>query len=628
MSPAHAEALLQQALQHHQAGRHGPAALGYAEVRKARPNSFEAHHLGGAVALQQGRIDEAVSLLRRAVQLRSSSGTTHMCLGLAYSQLGQMTEADKALKTAVRLEPDNFEAWSNLASILVLSGHLPAAVEAYQKSVQLRPDFAQGWTGLGSVLQLLGKSQEAIVHHTRALQLNPRHPKAQMARAQSLQSLHLVEASLADFEAHLLRHPDDLEAASSRLFLLNYLSEMPREKLFEEHRAYGRRLAARAPALPRSAFSATNDPDKRLRVAFFSPDLRAHSVAAFLEPLIRHLDPKEFEVVLYHDHFCVDEVSHRLAGHAALWRNFIGQSLGAVDAQIRMDRPDILIDLAGHTGLNRLPAFGRRLAPVQITYLGYPNTTGVQSMDYRFTDVIADPPGDSDRLHTEELVRFARTAWAYQPPVDSPAPSIPPSLTGQPFTFGSFNALSKVNAFTLKLWAEVLQAVPGSRLAVKSAWNEVSRQRIIEAGIAPDRLLLLPYSASTAEHLASYSQIDVALDPFPYHGTTTTCEALWMGVPVISLHGDRHASRVGASLLRAVRHTEWITHDPASYVNLARQLAAGRVRLGTLRAHLRDEMKTSPLLDHSGQAAFFGEALRTCWRNHCAAGTPSLAVAQ
>lgn len=625
MSPLRAQVVLQQALQHHQAGRLAPAAALYGEIRKALPRHFEAHHLGGTAALQLGKITEAAVLLQSAVRLRSTSGTTYMCLGLAQSQLGQNEEAQKNLRIAVRLEPKNHECWANLAASLIVAGMLEEAVEAFRRSVTLQPNFAQGWTGLGSVLQLLSRAREAIDHHTHALALDPLHPKAQASRAVSLQSLNQIDAALTDFEAHLRNHPGDLEATSFRVFLLNYSSEISRDRLFAEHRGFGSKMATLVQPVSRNTFANTRDPERRLRVGFFSPDLRLHSIAFFLEPLLNHLDPEHFEILLYHDHFVVDETSRRLERKAAIWRNFIGQSNTMVENQVRIDQPDILIDLAGHTGFNRLSVFGRRLAPVQIAYLGYPNTTGLATIDYRFTDAVADPPGDSDAWYTETLVRFAPTAWTYLPAGDTPA--VRTTRNDQPFTFGSFNNIAKLTPATLQLWAEILKGTPGSRLVLKNPTfieRDALLKQAVGAGIEPSRLILLPTILTPNDHLACYTDVDLALDSFPYNGTTTTCEALWMGTPVITLKGDRHVSRVGASLLTAVGHPEWIVSDPAHYVQLACELAAQPEKLLAARATLRSEMKRSPLLDHAGQTERFSAALRRCWKDFCtSAGTPT-----
>ncbi len=619
--------LLQQALGHHQANRFAEAATGYAEARKLEPTNFDAYHLGGVVALQRGEHRQAVTLLERALAMRPKSGASHMCLGLSQALLGGQAEAEKHLRTATQLEPQNFEAWSNLASCLVQCGKLPEAADAFRRCVKINAKSAQGWSGLGSVLQLMGQSREAIEHHSRALSIDPRHPKAWLSRAQSLLSLNRTAEALADFEKQISLFPRDLEAASLRLFLLNYDPALSREYVASEHRKIGLKLDQAQPR--RTSFPNTREPAKRLRVAFLSPDLRDHSVAFFFEPLVRHLDPAGFEVFLYHDHVRTDDVSRRLQEQASTWRNFVGQADSSVEARILEDAPDILVEMAGHSGSNRLPMLARRVAPVQISYLGYPNTTGVPAIDYRFTDAFADPVSESDALATERLVRLPRCAWTYQPP--HYAPQIRPRVRSEnePFTFGSFNNLAKLNPQTFALWANVLHAVPHSRLLIKGLLLEekLVRTWTDQAGIDPDRVVTLPGTATAAEHLRCYERVDVALDPFPYSGTTTTCEALWMGVPVISLYGDRHSSRVGASLLNAVGHPEWIANSKEDYVQIAQRFAADLKKLDEIRSCLRAEMSASPLLDHAWQAEHFGQALRHCWMEHCGANVAPQTVA-
>jgi protein O-GlcNAc transferase len=618
MSLATAQALLREALTHHQGGRLGAALPRYAQVRALMPGSLEAHYLGGMALLQVGKPADAAPILRRACQIDPRHGAAALCHGVALAQCGQTEKAEAELRRATKLDPRNAEVWQNLASVLVLLNKLSEAVDAYRQSLTFAPDSAGALSGLGSVLHMLGRPEEAIDCHTRALERDPRHPKARSSRAQSWQSLHRVSDALADFEEHLANFPNDLEARSYRLFLQNYLPETDREVHFAEHLEFGE-LAEQAAASAVPVKSASRARSERLRVAFLSPDLRGHSVAYFLEPLLQHLDRDRFEIILYHDHFAVDATSARLKVLAAIWRNFVGQTAEHVEQQIRADAPDVLVDLAGHTGMNRLPLFARRLAPAQVTYLGYPNTTGLETMDFRFTDAIADPPGDSDRFHTEKIVRFAPVGWAYAPPADAPLPQRQ-RKEGSPVTFGSFNSLSKINDVTLRLWGRVLQAIPGSRLVLKSFGlrEDALLPRLAAGGFRAEQVTCLAAAPTIAQHLEAYSQIDISLDPFPYHGTTTTCEALWMGVPVISLCGDRHASRVGASLLTAAGHPEWIAPTPEAYVKIAQQLAAAPSLLDSLRPRLRSDLQSSPLLDHREQAARFGQALEACWQQRAA----------
>jgi predicted O-linked N-acetylglucosamine transferase (SPINDLY family) len=304
----------------------------------------------------------------------------------------------------------------------------------------------------------------------------------------------------------------------------------------------------------------------------------------------------------------------------------------ALEAVLRQDRLDILVDLAGHTELNRLVLFARRLAPVQATYLGYPDTTGLRSMDYRLVDEITDPAGRADPFCTEQLVRFAPTAWCYAPP-QAPEPSPRPSTLGRPVTFGCFNNFAKVTDESLRAWGQILAAIPGSRLLLKGhglgapVLQAEVRRRLEAARIDARRVELLERIESQAEHLAAYARMDVALDTFPYHGTTTTCEALWMGVPVVTLAGDRHASRVGVSLLSAIGRPAWVARDWRDYARIAVELVGTPGQLAAESPILRDAMLRSPLMDRAGQATRFGAALRSMWRNRCAGPVPAEACA-
>ena len=600
----------------HLARQFGKAQAIYERLLRARPYDFQLNHLLGALRQEQGRPREALELLEKACRLRPLSAPTFMCRGLALDSLGRHADAERSLRAAVGMDPGNFDLWGNLAAHYVIVGRMPEAIDAFKRSIALKPDYAHAWTGLGTALHLSGRPEEGVVCHTRALELEPRQIRAHFARGQAYQACHSVAEAIADFNAQLVINPDHHQARSFRLFLLNYGEGLSREALFAEHLAYGRAIEAEVARAGGSRdFSTRVRRPGKLRIAFLSPDFRVHSVAFFIEPILRHLDRTRFEILLYHDHFATDAMTGRLRGLADVWRQFAGQATRVVEAAVREDDPDVLVDLAGHTGFNRLDLFAQRAAPVQVSYLGYPNTTGLRAVDYRFTDAIVDPVGVADRLHTERLIRFAPTAWAYVPPVDAPAPGPAPGGSGAPITFGSFNALSKLSPSTIRVWKELLEAVPQSRLLVKSVGLVPERwsRTLAAAGLDPARIELLRETASIADHLALYARIDVALDPFPYNGTTTSVEALWMGVPLVTLAGDRHAGRVGASLLTAIGHPEWIARSEADYVRLAAELAADQRRRQDLRTGLREQMLGSPLMDHRGQAARFGDALEACF---------------
>jgi len=316
-----------------------------------------------------------------------------------------------------------------------------------------------------------------------------------------------------------------------------------------------------------------------------------------------------------------DAVTQRLRGLCDRWRDVGGMSDAEVARLVRNDQIDILIDLAGHTAGNRLAMFAHKPAPVQISYLGYPATTGLKAIDYRITDDIADPPGQTEAFHTERLLRISPGPFlCYQPPAEAPDVAAELPMTRNGFvTFGSFNKASKAGPETIAMWAKVLHAVPNSKLMMKAfgLGGAGSRRRIVESfaaeGIGIDRIQLLESIPATEAHLAQYGQLDIALDTFPYHGTTTTCEALWMGVPVISRVGAMHVSRVGASLLAAVGLAELAAADEQAYVTTAAALSSNPDRLATWRRELRERMKRSHLTDSSAFPEKMRKLLRQAW---------------
>jgi len=618
MSPDKNQRILQQAVSLHRSSRLAEAGAAYAQLRRADPRHFDAAHLGGTVALQLGKPAEAVKLLLQALRIDAKATVCEMRLALAYLALGQTEPAESHLRKLLARQPTYHEAWDNLGMVLKSAGRVDEALGAHRRAIELQPRYAPGWYNLGMANALLGRTAAALACHERAIATDPTHGQARYGRALALQQLHRIDEALVAYEDQLSRHPEHHEARGARLLALNYCDNLPRETLFAEHAHYGElveagALVARVREIPTGTLD--RRVGRKLRVALFSPDFRTHAVAWFIEPLLRHLDLSQFDLLLYHDHFVVDATSARLRALGSIWRNFVGQPLEAVEAQIRLDAPDILIDLAGHTGFGRLPLFARRLAPVQITYLGYPNTTGLRSMDYRFTDILADPPGESDAFHSERLVRFAPTAWAYQPPEDAPEPAPLPCSSGSPVTFGSFNNFAKVSDRTITLWSRLLQEVPDARLLLKShtPTDLGFHARLTRLGLDPRRVEILPPANSPSDHLQLYAKIDIALDTFPYHGTTTTCEALWMQRPVITLAGDRHASRVGVSLLHAAGKPQWVAQNGEEFVRIAKDLAMNRSLLAEESAGLRAALRDGPLFDYRGQSALFGAALRTCW---------------
>lgn len=615
------QSLLRQGQALQSKGQLQQAAAVYAQLRREAPKAYQGWHYGGMTALLLGQADVAEAWLAESLKLNPSFTQTALGLGVARVAKGDAPGAETVLRSVVERQPKLADAWHYLALAIETQGRYGDAVAARRQVVSLSPKHVPGWTDLGSTLSRVGKLTEALASFTKAQTLDPKNLRARLGRAMTLYKCHRVPEAVEEFGVVVASDPRQFQARSFRLVALNNLPGLSREQVFEEHRAFGK--AAGDPV--NTMWPNTPDPARRLRLAFLSPDLREHSVAYFLEPLLQHLDPTAFEILLYADHPLVDKVSARLRSWSSVWRNFAEQVSTMVEATIKRDAPDVIVDLAGHSGTNRLEMLARRVAPVQITYLGYPNTTGVPAMDYRLVDELTDPVGEADPFATEELVRFAPTAWSYLPPAGAPDVGPLPCLANGFITFASFNNFPKVSDALLHRWAQILNAVPRSRLLIKAdglgepAVREPVEARLRAAGLSEDRVEVMPRTPDTVSHLALYNRTDIALDTFPYNGTTTTCEALWMGVPVIGYAGDRHGSRVGVSLLNAIGHPEWIAASEDAYVGAAIDLAGAPERLAAHRGALRDEMRRSPLLGHAAQAQRFGAAVRACWARWCAA---------
>ena len=450
------------------------------------------------------------------------------------------------------------------AQLLAKTGQLEAALQCYRAWIQTRPDDVDAHVQMGNVLVNLCSIEDAVAAYGRALSLAP-------------ESSFVFSVLL--FNSHYLASPDP-------------------ERTCALHRQFGDVMRDRFP--PGGArIAPAGDRDRRLRIGYMSPNFSRHSVGYFAEPVIRHHDRSRYEVYCYYTHPWSDKTTERFRNLADSWRD-IADAPDAVVAQlIREDRIDILIDLAGHSKWNRLKVFARKPAPVQITWLGYPDTTGLQTMDFRVSDCIADPPGDAERLHTERLLRIDGAFLCYQPPEDSP-PVRSPSAAG--VVLASFNNASKLNEPMIKVWSQILAQVPEARLILKSArldCQDVSN-RILEwferNGIEPERIELKGPTSQRSRHLDHYGEVDIALDTFPYNGTTTTCEALWMGVPVVSLAGAVHMSRVGASILRCVGLEEFAAATADEYIATVVALAQDKDRREALRAGIRSRLMASPLL--------------------------------
>jgi protein O-GlcNAc transferase len=602
-------------------GRVDEAIASYRAATGFKPDYAEAHYNLGIVLQNTGKIDQAIASYRQTIRLKPDLAAAHNNLGSALKATGHLDQAIESYRKAIGLKADYAEAHFNLGNALHEMGGSDQAIESYRQAIRLKPGFIEAYCNLGSTLKETAQFDEAVACIAEAIRLRPDLPEAHNNLGSALDNLGQIDEAIAAYRQALGLKPTDAAVHSNLLLALVKQPAGDPRGLLVESRQWDRQHAE---PLKKSIQPHPNarDPGRRLRIGYVSPDFREHSVSRFVLPLLAAHDREAIEVFAYAQVPIADKMTARLKSHCDAWRDIAGLSDERVAETIRQDQIDILIDLAGHTSHNRLLVFARKLAPVQATWLGYPGTTGLSAMDYRLTDGQADPPGLTDGFCSEQLIRLPRTGWCFQPPDDAPAVSELPAIAKQHVTFGSFNNLAKVNESTLKLWAKILHLAPGARLLLKSKalGNASAQQRVrkvmAEAGVEPDRIELLGWVAAS-DHPAHYGRVDIALDTYPYHGTATTCESFWMGVPVVSLAGESHVSRVGVSLLSSVGLAELIARTPEEYVKIAVGLAGDLPRLAEMRRGLRSRMEASVLMDGPSFARDVEAAYRQMWRNWC-----------
>jgi protein O-GlcNAc transferase len=614
----------------------------------------EAHNNLGLALQEKGRLEEAIDHYQESLRFKPSNAEAYNNLGDALQEKGCLDEAIVYYQKALQFKPSFAEAYNNLGDALQEKGCLDEAIAYYQKALQFKPSFAEAHYNLGCRLQAKGQLDEAITCYQKAIGLNLKHPFNNLGLAlkekgllyeaidcfqkaidlrpnfahaynnlgNALKDLGQMRKAQEHYRHALQIEPDNAHIFSNILLTMNYDPGNDAQAVFREHLEFGKKIA--------DSFSSVlvphmnnRDPDRRLRIGYLSPDFRRHSVAYFIEPVLSSHDRGRYEIFCYSDVLHPDDVTRRIEGYADVWRPITRMSDEEVAVLIRSDRIDILIDLAGHTDSNRMLVFARKPAPVQATWIGYPATTGLSAMDYKIVDSHTDPPGLTEQFYTEKLIRLPETFLCYQPVEDSPDVGESPFSTLGGITFGSFNNYSKISDKVLSLWIKILKSVPGSRLVLKAKIftdgkvREEVAGKFAGEGIEGERIELCQWRLSARGHLELYNRVDIGLDTFPYNGTTTTCEALWMGVPVITIAGSAHASRVGVSILSNIGLPDFVAEDEEGYARKAVDLAHDTTRLLTLRKSLRDMMLSSSLMDARLFTANLENCYRSMWKAWC-----------
>jgi predicted O-linked N-acetylglucosamine transferase (SPINDLY family) len=568
------------------------------------------------MALQAaGQLDQALATVRMHLKFKPRDPAGLNLLGVLLRYAGQMPQSIDALQRAVALAPNETGIRNNLANSLSAARRFAEATAQWEQAVRIDPRFDIGWMCLAVAYTHVNRMEDAIAAGRRGLSLQPDLPEAAANLAFSLQQACRIDEAVAVAEPAVRRSPSAELLRSNLLLMLNYGSSDP-ARVAQAHRAFGSAFPSPEPPPLRS-----EDREHPLRVGVLSADLCDHSVAFFAEAIMAHR-PADTTVVAVHTAAPQPQepTQQRLRRLATEWIEANALPDEVLDAKLRDAHLDVLIELSGHSAGGRLAALARKPAPVMITAIGYPNTTGLPAMDFRVVDSITDPPG-SEHFCTERLLRLDPCFLCYTPPQQAPEPAMPAG--DAPITFGSFNNANKISRQTAELWGGLMRAVPNARLLLKArsmgdaSVRETILARLEAGGVPSDRVDVVAYAAGRDGHLATYHRVHVALDTVPYNGTTTTCEALWMGVPVIATLGDRHAARVSASLLHAVGHPEWVAKDAADFARLGAALAADRAALGGLRGSLRGQMAASTLCDARAYGERFHAAIRACWANAC-----------
>ncbi len=649
---------LELAMHHHRAGHVAEAERLYRQLLQVEPNNPDIVHLLGVAASSQQRYDEARELMERAIALdprvaryHNNYGTmlldqlreyqaaaacyhkaleidpnlsgAYYNLGLAYFHLNRWEDSLKAYEKALSLDPNYPSAELNLGTVYAALGRYHEAIALYRDVLKRRPNDGPVATNLGNFLKEIGELDAAVEAYRHALTVNPNDPATWNNLAVAMKDRGRLDESAAAYRRSLEIQPSNAEIRSNLILTLLFDPRCAPATLKEEERQWNRHHAEPLRA-ERRPHANDRSPDRRLRVAYLSADLREHVVGRALLPVFERHDHARIEPICYFP-MHGDGITERYKAKSSFWRDVAALRDEQLAEQIRADGIDILVDLGLHTSDNRLTVFARKPAPVQVSWLGYPGSSGVETIDYRLTDPWLEPP-EGEAIPSAEQPYGLPNIWScYEPPEDSPAPGELPALRTGRVTFGSLNNFCKINDRVLETWAKILGAVEGSRLVLltKSGSHRTHMADFLQQrGIAPDRLEFFDYLSSAegrtqGSYLERYHQIDLALDTFPYNGMTTTFDALWMGVPVVSLIGQTSLGRAGLSLLTNVGLPEFAVPTTDDYVRVAIETAQDLPRLAALRATLRPRMQNSPLLDAESLARQVEDAYRDMWRKWC-----------
>ena len=603
-----------------QQGQWVQAIESYQRAIALQPDYLEAYHEMGNIWYAQRHFTEALTCYQQALRLNPHHARLHHNLGTIYYELGQLEQATSCLQQALALAPHEATTYTNLGAVLCQQHKWQEAIACYQQALTWMPHHAQTYYNLGIALYRQHQWTQAVACYQKVLTLDSHlAPQTYLCLGNALQDQGNIEEALDAYRQVLQQGPFNLSAQTSFSVVLNYSLSVDPATIFSAHQKideyYALPLASQI-----EPHQNLPDPDRKLKIAYVSPDFYGHPVALFIEPILAHHDRQTFEIFCFYNQNIVDWATQALRPHADHWVECAHFSDEQLAHYLRSLHIDILIDLAGLTAHHRLLTFARKPAPIQVTYLGYPHTTGLTAMDYRITDRYVDSIGVNDHLNSETPINMPGSFFCYQPYPHTPPINALPALEKGYLTWASLNKHQKINSFLLQLWAQLLHALPDSRLIVQmSSFQDPHTQHTFQMhmqqlGIDAERLILYPYLPAP-RHLETYHHVDIALDSYPFNGGTTTCEALWMGIPVITLAGERQVSRMGLSILSTIGLAQLVAYTPQEYVNICLQLTNNLNYLQTLRTGMRDRMR--PLMDAAVFTHHLESAYRKMWIRWC-----------
>jgi protein O-GlcNAc transferase len=604
-------------------GKPDDAVACYQRALQVKPDYAEAHNNLGNVFNDQGKADEAAVCYQRALQWKPEYVDAHNNLGNVFMERGKRDEAAACYQRALQLKPGYAEAHNNLGNVFNDQDRPDLAAACYQRALQLKPDYALAHYNLGVIWQERGNVDEAVECYRNALKRDPAYAEAHNNLGNALKDQGNLDGALASFHRAVELKPEVHTAHSNLLYTLIFCPGYDPRAIAEQHRLWSRRFAEpKAPVTQAHRNDCSSG--RRLRIGYVSPNFCDHAQSFFTAALFSAHDHENFEIFCYADVRRPDGITARLRSHADVWRDIAGLTDEQVAGLVRQDRIDILVDLTMHMARNRLLVFARKPAPVQVCWLAYQGTTGMTTVDYRLTDRYIDPPGLFDGDYSEESVRLPDAFWCYDPLTGEPAVSALPALENGFITFGCLNNFCKVNDSVLTLWAKVLEVVDGSRLILLAPEGS-ARQRTLNLlereGVERDRVTFVARQPR-ARYLELHQRIDISLDTFPYHGQTTSLDAFWMGVPVVTLVGSTPVARAGLSLLTNLGLPELVATTREHYVSIAAELADDLARLSELRATIRERLQSSPLMDAARFAGMVEAAYAEMWRRWCVTQAP------